>query len=47
MANIALMDRGVIAKKDLRTTLRASELIDPDRTDDEIDGEAEEVSPIL
>ncbi|MCK5127787.1 MAG: DUF4055 domain-containing protein [candidate division Zixibacteria bacterium] len=46
MANIALLDRGVIAKKDLRTTLRASELIDPDRTDDEIDGEAEEASPI-
>ena len=43
MAQIQLMDRAVIAKKDLRDNLRKSNLIDPDRSDDEIDTESESV----
>ena len=47
MAQINLLDRGVIAKSDLRNNLRDSELIDPDRTDEDIDGEAEVVTPLI
>jgi len=42
MAAIQLLDRGVIAMSDLRGNLRASGMLDNDRTDDEIDGEAEQ-----
>ncbi len=41
IAQIQLLDRGVIAKSDLRDNLRSGRLIDGDRTDDDIDGEAE------
>jgi len=47
MSQIALMDRGVIAKTDLRSNLRSGGLVDPDRTDDDIDGEAEETTPLI
>jgi len=40
------MDRGVIATKDMRDLMRKANLIDSSRTDDEIDDEAEETSPI-
>ena len=39
MANIQLMDRGVIGKSDLRELMRKSNLIEPDRTDDMLDEE--------
>ena len=41
MAQIQLLDRGIIAKSDLRGNLRASRIIDSARTDEDIDGEAE------
>lgn len=46
MAQIQLMDRGVIAIKDVRDSLRASGLVHPDRSDEDLDGEAMEVEPI-
>ena len=46
MAQIQLMDRGVIAIKDVRDNLRASGLVRSDRTDDDLDSEALEVEPI-
>jgi len=39
MANIQLMDRGVIGKSDLRELMRKSNLIEPDRTDEMLDEE--------
>ena len=41
MAEIALFDRGLIAKTDLRTSLRSGGHIAPERTNEEIDEEAE------
>lgn len=41
IAQIQLLDRGIIAKTDLRTTLRKTGSIESDRTDDQIDSEAE------
>lgn len=46
MANIQMVDRGIIAKTDLRQQLRTVGAIEPDRTDEDIDGEAEIVDPI-
>ena len=46
VAHIQLMDRGVIAKADMRDLMRKGNLIDSGRTDDEIDSDAEETSPI-
>jgi hypothetical protein len=46
IANIQLLDRGVLAMSDLRNNLRASGVIDNDRTDDDIDGEAEQSDPL-
>jgi hypothetical protein len=43
MASIQLMDRAVIAKSDLQHILRRGGMIRDDRTDEDIDGEAEEV----
>ena len=40
-AEILLLDRGAIAMTDLRSTLRKNGKIAPDRTDDDIDSEAE------
>lgn len=45
-AQIMLLDRGVIAMPDLRQNLRNSGVLENDRTDDEIDSEAETESPI-
>ena len=47
MAEIQLMDRNVITKYDVRGRLRKTGLIEHDRTDEEIDDEAVEVSPLL
>lgn len=41
MALIQAMDRGVIAKPDLQDNLRSAGVIKPERTNDEIDAEAE------
>jgi hypothetical protein len=43
MAFIQLADRGDIAQTDVRAKLRKAGWIDSDRTDDEIDEEAEDV----
>lgn len=45
-AEIMLLDRRVIGKEEIRGNLRAGGLIDKDRTDEEIDADAEEISPI-
>jgi hypothetical protein len=45
MAFIQLADRGDIAQTDVRSKLRKAGWIDSDRTDDEIDEEAEDVGP--
>ena len=44
MAKIQLLDRGVIAKTDLRASLRKAGEVE--RTDEEIEAEAEDVSGI-
>ena len=46
IANLQMLDRGVIAKSDIRSDLRRGGLIDSDRTDDDIDAEAELASPL-
>lgn len=46
IAAIQMLDRGIIAKADLRNQLRTVGVIEPDRTDEDIDGEAETVDPI-
>jgi len=46
IADIQLLDRGVIAKKDLRRNLRKADRIADDRTDEDIDSEAQASSPI-
>jgi hypothetical protein len=42
VAQIQLLDRGVIAMQDVRYTLREHGVLSPDRTDEDIDAEAEE-----
>jgi hypothetical protein len=46
---MVLQDRGVIGKTDLRYLLRRSNLLDDERTDEEIDNDAEvvEVEPVV
>lgn len=46
MAAIQLADRAVIANTDLRNLARRANMVDEDRTDEEIDGEAEMADPI-
>lgn len=41
MAGIQLLDRGVIAKSDIRSSLRSQNMIDNERTDEDIESEAE------
>ncbi len=47
IAQIQLLDRSVIAKSDLRDNLRRVNIIDNERTDDEIDSEASNVDPLV
>jgi hypothetical protein len=47
MSAIQLMDRGVLAMTDVRAMLRGSSYLEPGRTDEEIDSEAQEVEPIM
>jgi hypothetical protein len=47
MARIALLDRGVIAQSDLQDKLREEGEIDGERTNEEIDGEAESADVML
>lgn len=46
IAAMQLSDRGVIANKDLLALSRKAGVVDPDRTDEEIEGEAEAQDPI-
>ncbi len=46
VALMQLNDRGVIAKSDLRNTMRKSSQIEPDRTDEDIDAEISLVNPL-
>lgn len=46
MALIQLTDRGTIAETDLRGNLRRGNLIDADRTDDDINADAESTDPL-
>ena len=47
VANMQLMDRGVIAKSDLRAQMRKSGQINSDRTDEDIDLEVGNIDPML
>lgn len=47
MAQIQLLDRGIIAESDLRSNVRQAGMIEADRTDDDIKEEAGEVDPLL
>jgi hypothetical protein len=47
IANMQLLDRQVIAKTDVRRMMRKGGLIEHDRTDEDIDGEVEAVSPVV
>jgi hypothetical protein len=47
MASIALLDRGIIAAQDMRWQLRTGGLISHDRTDEDIEAEAETADPML
>lgn len=46
IAQMQMLDRGVIAKSDMRDTMRKGGVLAHDRTDEDIDGDAEIVSPI-
>ncbi|HBD10831.1 MAG TPA: hypothetical protein DCZ13_01715 [Porticoccaceae bacterium] len=46
LAKIQLMDRGVIAKADVRQSLRSAGMISDDRTDEMLDSEAESQNPL-
>ena len=46
MAAIQLNDRGVIAKSDLQDMARSQGIVNPERTNEDIDGEVEVVAPI-
>jgi len=47
IASIQLLDRGVIAKSDLQDDLRSKGVIKQDRANEDIDGEAEIINPIV
>jgi hypothetical protein len=47
MSAIQLMDRGITAKTDLRGMIRGTAYMDSERTDEELDAEAEEAEPIM
>ncbi len=46
MAAIQLYDRGVIAKQDLQENARNTGMIDPSRTNEDINADSEDTSPI-
>jgi hypothetical protein len=47
VAQMQLLERQVIAKTDVRRTLRKGGLLEHDRTDEDIEGEVEAVSPVI
>lgn len=47
LAQIQLWQQGIIAKSDLRTSLRQADILDADRNDDMIDDENQNEAPIL
>ena len=46
VANMQLLDRGIIAKSDMRSNLRKKGLIEAERTDEEIDKEVGDIDPL-
>lgn len=46
VASMQAMDRGIMAKSDVRNHMRKSSIIAADRTDEEIDAEAEKINPL-
>jgi hypothetical protein len=46
VANMQLLDRGIIAKSDLRDHMRKSDLISSDRSDEDIDQEVGNIDPL-
>lgn len=46
MSSIALVDRGIIANTDIRAKLRKTGLLDPDRTDEDIDADVVVTTPL-
>jgi len=46
MANIQLLDRGIIAESDMRARLRKVNILEHDRTDEDIDEETGSASPL-
>lgn len=47
LAQMQLWQQGIIAKKDLRTNLRQSGVLDSDRTDEDIDADREDEAPVV
>ncbi len=47
IASIQMLDRGIIAKDDMRDYARKTGIIDDERTNEELDAEAEVVSPLV
>jgi hypothetical protein len=47
IAQMQLLDRQVIAKTDVRRMMRKGGMIEHDRTDEDIEGEVEAVSPVV
>lgn len=46
VSEMQLLDRGIIAPKDIRDILRKSDVIDADRTDEDIDGDLGNINPL-
>lgn len=47
IAQLQLFNNGIIAKQDIRGSMRRAGLLDTDRTDEEIDSDVGDISPIL
>ena len=47
MANIQLMEKGIVAKSDVRYLMRKASLISPERTDEDLDADISQQTPIL
>jgi hypothetical protein len=46
IAQIQMLDRGIFAKKDLRSNMRRAGLIEEERTDEDLDSESEQADPL-
>tara|TARA_R110000744_G_scaffold1427_1_gene5034 strand:- start:658 stop:2148 length:1491 start_codon:yes stop_codon:yes gene_type:complete len=47
IANIQLMEKGIVAKSDVRYLMRKASLISPERTDEDLDADISQQTPIL